>query len=138
QRLLAIEAEKLFDLASGPLARVSILRLADEEHILLLSIHHIIADAWSVKLFFEELAACYANEETRLPTLQAQYSDFAEWQRERIEAGALAQQIDFWKGQLADAPLLLNLPTDHARPAAPTANGGRQTISLDQDLARSL
>jgi len=138
QRLLTIEAEKPFDLASGPLARVSILRLADDEHILLLSIHHIIADAWSVKLFFQELAACYSNEEKRLPSLRAQYADFSEWQRERIEGGALAQQIDFWKQQLADAPLLLDLPTDHARPAAPTSNGGRQTISLDHDLAESL
>src|SRR4029079_17712612 len=96
-RLLALEAGKPFDLARGPLARVSILRLADQENILLLSIHHIIADAWSVKLFFAELAAGYTDEDSRLPLLQAQYADFAEWQRERIDAGALAQQIEFWK-----------------------------------------
>jgi amino acid adenylation domain-containing protein len=138
QRLLKAEAEKPFDLAIGPLARVSVLRLADEEHILLLSIHHIIADAWSVKLFFQELAACYSNEEKRLPALPVQYADFSEWQRERIEAGTLAQEIDFWKDQLADAPLLLNLPTDHPRPTAPTSNGARQTVSLDHELAQSL
>ncbi|HEY6230879.1 MAG TPA: condensation domain-containing protein, partial [Pyrinomonadaceae bacterium] len=138
RRLLALEAEKRFDLARGPLARVSIFRLADREYILLFSIHHIIADAWSVKLFFAELAAYYADEESRLPLLPAQYGDFAEWQREQIEAGALAQQIDFWKKQLAAAPLVLDLPTDRVRPVAPTSNGGKQTVALDHDLAQSL
>ena len=136
QRVLKIEAEKPFDLARGPLARVTVLRVADEEYILLLSIHHIVADAWSLNLFFHELAAVYLGEE--LPALRVQFADFAKWQRERLDGGALSAQLAYWKKQLAGAPLMLDLPTDRPRPVMLSSHGGTQTISLSSELRQSL
>ncbi|HEV2828702.1 MAG TPA: amino acid adenylation domain-containing protein [Pyrinomonadaceae bacterium] len=138
QRLLTLEAERPFDMTCGPLARVNVLRLAAEEHVLLLSIHHAVADAWSISLFFSELASFYLNEESQLPALRVQYADFAEWQRARLNGGALSAQLAYWKQQLANAPLVLDLPTDRLRPLMLSSHGARQAISLVQDLRQAL
>ena len=138
QRLLTVEAERPFDLTCGPLARVTVLRVAAAQHILLLSIHHIVADAWSIDLFFSELASLYLSDESQLPALRVQYADFAQWQRERLESRALSAQLTYWKQQLANAPLVLDLPTDRLRPAMLSSHGARQVITLGQDLRQSL
>ncbi|MGK8893959.1 non-ribosomal peptide synthase/polyketide synthase [Burkholderia gladioli] len=108
------------DLARGPLLRAGLLRLAADRHVAMLTLHHIIADAWSVGVLLNEIAECYQaaleGRPAALPELAIQYTDFAAWQRERLSRGALDTQLDYWVHQLADAPTLLPLPTDHARP----------------------
>lgn len=139
RQILRIETEKPFDLARGPLARVTLLRTADEEYLLLLSIHHIIADAWAIRIFLKELAAfCQdAADEASLPGLPGQYADFANWQRNTQAGDALNHQLAYWRRQLEGAQLL-DLPTDYPRPAVSTSQGGQRTISLSQTLSQSL
>src|SRR5262249_14328971 len=116
-----------FDLANGPLLRCSLLKLASDDHLLLLAFHHIVFDAWSRNILLRELGACYAAFSTgrspQLPPLEIQYPDFAIWQRDYLSGDKLNQQVNFWKQQLADAPPHLDLPTDHARPPLQTFNG---------------
>ncbi len=132
ERLLALEAERPFDLSGGPLLRLTVFHTADEENVLLLSIHHAIADAWSVNLFFQELAAFYLDKPAQ--PLPIQYLDYAAWQQ---HAGTDAQ-LAFWKHELASAPFVLDLPTDRPRTLATTSRGAKQSFSLNSDLSRSL
>jgi len=131
-RLLAEESRRPFDLAAGPLLRTALLRLSPEEHWLLLTVHHIVADGWSMKILMRELAALYAaaaapGSPSPLPELPMQYADFAAWQRSRLAgealASQLASQLDYWRRQLAGAPTSLDLLTDHPRPAQQTYAG---------------
>ena len=126
-RLLAIQtARKPFDLATGPLLRVALLRLNDQEHVGLLTLHHIICDGWSVGVFLSELTRLYAAYSTGspspLPVLPIQYADFAHWQRERLQGELLDAQVAYWRNQLAHVPVL-DLPTDHPRPGTLTYRG---------------
>lgn len=134
ERLIALEAERPFDLSAGPLLRLTVFRVADEENVLLLSIHHAIADSWSVNLFFQELAAFYLDSSGELPLLPIQYLDYSAWQQHADRDAQLA----FWKHELASAPLVLNLPTDHPRTLATSSRGAKQSISLNPDLSRLL
>lgn len=140
QRLIRIEAEKPFDLSRGPLLRVTALRLAEEEHVLLLSIHHIISDAWAIKIFFQELSAFYQNQgrEESLTELRIQYAEFAQWQRNWLDGEVLQQQLAYWKKQLEGAPSSLELPTDYPRPANPTFRGAQTSIALPASLTELL
>jgi acyl carrier protein len=140
QRIINTESKKLFDLASGPLARVTLVRIAPEEHLLLLSIHHIIADAWALKIFFQELAALYHDSaaEASLPNLQTQYADFANWQRQALSGDVLDEQLAYWRQQLAGAPVTTDIPSDHPRPASPTSRGAQHSLSLSPGLSHSL
>ena len=127
--LLRREQNGKFDLAAGPLLRAKVIRLKAGEHVLLLSIHHIICDGWSVGVFNREFMALYegfqnGRREDALPPLAIQYADFTLWQRSWLEAGTLAQQLAFWKEYLADAPPELGLPLDRPR-------GPRQTFAAD-------
>jgi non-ribosomal peptide synthetase component F len=139
-RLIHSETEKPFDLSRGPLLRVSLFRLADDEHVLLLSIHHIISDAWALKVFFAELAKFYEAEDgnVELPQLPIQYADFAEWQRQNTQGAQLAEHLTYWKTQLQGAPFLLNLPSDFAAPEQPTFAGGQQSTFLPARLSQAL
>lgn len=121
RRLAMVEAQRPFDLAVGPLVRGTLLRLADEEHVALFSVHHIVTDGWSTALFVQEISALYATCAEGGPSLLVepalQYADYAVWQRDWLEGGALEIQLDYWKDRLAGAPELLEVPTDRPRPA---------------------
>jgi amino acid adenylation domain-containing protein len=137
QRLIRIEAEQPFDLSCGPLLRVTVFQLAEEDHVLLLSIHHIISDAWAIKIFFQELASVYQNQamEQSQPELRIQYADFARWQRSRLDGELLEQQLAYWKKQFEGAPPSLKLPTDYPRPASPSFRGAQASIALPDGLS---
>jgi ribosomal protein S18 acetylase RimI-like enzyme len=119
-RLANEEAHCAFDLAQGPLLRAGLLRLGPEEHVLLLTTHHIAADGWSVGVLFNDLGALYgalaAGKPSPLPELPVRYVDYACWQREWLQGPVLARQLAYWKQQLAGAAPFLELPTDHPRP----------------------
>ncbi len=138
KRLAAEDAQRPFNLAAGPLFRATLLRLRSHpfpvnppqpaEQVLLLNMHHIVSDGWSMGIFMRELAALYAaflaGKPSPLPDLPIQYADFAVWQRAWLEGEIMAEQLAYWRRQLADAPPTLNLPQDFPRLAQPTFRGG--------------
>ncbi len=140
--LVTKEARKPFALACGPLLRASLLRLADEEHLLLLTFHHIVADGWSMRLLVRELAETYealaAGHEVVLPELPMQYADHVIWQRQSLQGKALDEQLGYWKEKLAGVPPALNLPTDHARPTVQAYRGARHPFRLPDGLAEAV
>jgi amino acid adenylation domain-containing protein len=142
RRLLNDEAQRPFDLARGPLVRAALFVLDMEEHVLLLSMHHIIADDWSMGILSSDLKGLYDSfvmgRPPELPELPIQYADYAHWQRAGLQDGILARQLQYWKQQLAGAPRLLELPTDRPRPSALTLRGARHTVTLPLDLHNQL
>ncbi|MES2936877.1 MAG: non-ribosomal peptide synthase/polyketide synthase [Pseudomonadota bacterium] len=143
ERLARAEAQAPFDLARGPLLRQTLLRLAPEEHVLLVTMHHIVSDGWSLSVLVREVAALYAahaqgEEASPLPPLAVQYADYAAWQRQWLQGPVLQRQLDYWRGQLADAPALLALPTDRPRPPVRTHNGASLPFALDAATAAGL
>ncbi|MBD2786572.1 hypothetical protein ID858_17760, partial [Xenorhabdus sp. DI] len=136
------EAQAPFDFAQGPLFRGQLLQLAAEEHVLLLTLHHIITDGWSLGVLVRELGAFYraalAGHDALLPPLPIQYADYAVWQHEQLNDKVLAAQRDFWRDQLEGAPALLTLPTDRPRPAVQTYAGRQVAFHLDASLLASL
>ena len=141
RRLIWEEAERPFDLVTGPLFRTSLLRLAADEHVLLLSMHHIISDGWSIGVLLSELAALYQagvrGMALPLPELPVQYADFAVWQREWLQGEVRERQLSYWRRQLAGAATVLELPADHRRPASQSFRGGREVmfVSAPADAA---
>ena len=142
RRLADAEASRPFDLARGPLIRTMLLRLAPEEHVLLLTQHHIVSDGWSMGIFVRELAALYRascqGEVSPLAPLAFQYADFARWQREWLRGEVLAQQLAHWKRRMDGAPALVELPTDRPRPSLQTFRGADRALALPAGLARDL
>jgi amino acid adenylation domain-containing protein len=136
------EGERPFDLETGPLFRATLLRLADEEHLLLLSLHHIVSDEWSESVLFGELSALYADfsagGEASLPALPVEYADFAAWQREQLQGEGMERQLAYWRERLAGAPALLELPTDRRRPAVQTYRGAHERFALPGELLERL
>ncbi|HEU4881353.1 MAG TPA: amino acid adenylation domain-containing protein, partial [Longimicrobium sp.] len=136
------EAARPFDLAAGPLFRAALLRLDSEDHVLLLSMHHIVSDGWSMGVLDRELSALYAayarGEASPLPGLAVQYADYAVWQRAQLEGEALDRQLAYWRERLADAPALLELPTDHPRPPVRTYRGATVPVELSPELLERL
>ncbi|CAG0944142.1 partial nonribosomal peptide synthetase DhbF, partial [Gammaproteobacteria bacterium] len=128
ERLLAL-VERPFDLGRGPLLRVVLLELGPGERLLLLVMHHIVADGWSMAVLFGELSACYAarcrGEPAQLPPLAVQYADYASWQRRGLEDGELARQIDYWREQLDALPAYIRLPEDRPRRPLQRHRGAR-------------
>jgi amino acid adenylation domain-containing protein len=139
RRLVEEEAAALFDLARGPLIRGSLIRLADDDQVLLITMHHIVSDGWSMGVFTRELGALYAafraGEPDPLPPLPIQYGDFAVWQRRWVDGEVLKAQADYWKESLAGAPELLELPTDRARPPRQSFTGRLVRVELDAELS---
>ncbi|MDX8001228.1 non-ribosomal peptide synthetase, partial [Xenorhabdus sp. Reich] len=131
-----------FDLTQGPLIRGQLLQLADEEHVLLFTQHHIISDGWSIGIMVRELAALYqaalAGQDAALPPLPIQYADYAVWQRNELQGDHLTEQRDFWCAQLQGAPALLELPTDRPRPSVQSYAGSRVSFHLNADVLTSL
>jgi amino acid adenylation domain-containing protein len=140
-RLAGIEATIPFNLARGPLVRVTLVRLSEDTHVLLLTLHHIVADGWSVGVFTRELSTCYAafaaGRPATLPALRIQYADYAIWQREWLQGAVLDAQIAYWRTQLADI-LLLELPTDRPRPAIPSADGAVHGFLIPAALSAAI
>ncbi|MDT8905201.1 amino acid adenylation domain-containing protein, partial [Pseudomonas prosekii] len=136
------EALAPFDLSQGPLIRGRLLRLADDEHILLITQHHIISDGWSVGILVRELAALYRafsqQQPDPLPALPIQYADYAAWQHRTLSGERLARQADFWRDHLAGAPALLSLPTDRPRPATQSYRGGDVPVQIPAALRQRL
>nr|QEO74531.1 condensation domain-containing protein [uncultured bacterium] len=142
QRLIAQETCQPFNLSSGPLLRVSLLRLEENEQIVVVTMHHIISDGWSMGVFVREVVTLYeayaAGEVSPLPELTIQYADYAVWQREWLQGEVLEQQLDYWRRQLEGAPAVLELPTDHPRPAIQSFQGAQQSLSFAASLSHSL
>ena len=138
ERWMGREARCPFDLERGPLLRLTVLRRGPGFHVLLLTMHHIVSDGWSIGLFVRELAQVYhALDEgipLPMPPLPIQYADFASWQRGLLESGALEPQLAFWKERLAGAPPVLSLPTDHPRPVVLDSRGQRLSFSWPPPL----
>jgi amino acid adenylation domain-containing protein len=141
-RLAADEALKPFNLAEGPLLRLKLLRLAEDDHVLLITMHHIISDGWSIKVLISEMGelyGAYANgREVTLPELPIQYADFAVWQRDWLQGERLEEQLSYWREQLADAPPLLELPTDRPRPKFKTFHGADVHLNLSKSLSEDI
>jgi NRPS condensation-like uncharacterized protein len=140
-RLAGEEAREPFDLSHGPLLRVRLLRLDEREHVLLLSMHHIISDAWSLDVFVREIATLYAafaeGKPSPLPPLPLQYADFAAWQRSWLQGEVLDNHINYWKKQLRGATAL-ELPTDRPRSAVQSYRGASHTFGLPANLTEAL
>ncbi len=136
-RLAAVEALRSFDLEAGPPLRATLLRLGDGEHVLLVTVHHIAFDGWSMGVFLRELAALYGGA-PELPLLAVQYADFAAWQRRRLAGEALERQIAWWRERLAGAPPVLALSLDRPRPPVQTFRGGTLRTALAPEAVRAL
>ncbi|HST57595.1 MAG TPA: amino acid adenylation domain-containing protein, partial [Longimicrobium sp.] len=138
RRRATAEGERPFDLAAGPLFRATLLRLAPDEHALLLGMHHVVSDGWSLGVLHGELSALYAayrdGGESPLPDLPVQYADYAVWQREQLTGDLLDRQLAWWTERLAGAPALLELPTDHPRPAVQGYRGALEPVALPAAL----
>ncbi|MEA2173844.1 MAG: hypothetical protein QOD00_1436 [Blastocatellia bacterium] len=136
------EARRLFDLSKGPLLRATVLRAGAERHVLLITMHHIVSDGWSMSVFIRELGALYAaylkGEPSTLEELKIQYADFAHWQRQWLTGDVLKRQVNYWKRQLRGVPPLLELPTDQPRPAIQTFRGAMLDFEIDRRLAGQL
>jgi acyl carrier protein len=142
QRLACEEAQRPFDLSTGPLVRARLLRLSPEDHVLLLSMHHIVSDGWSMGVLVREVAALYeayaVGAESTLKELSLQYGDYALWQRDWLQGEVLDQQLSYWRKQLAGVPPVLELPTDYPRPAVRTFNGASLSLRLPRWLTEEL
>jgi len=142
RRLATVEARTPFDLAKGPLFRVSILKAGENDHVLLITMHHIISDGWSIGVLVREITATYAafiqGKPCPLPELPIQYADFAEWQREYLKDEVLQRQLNFWKEQLGDSPPLLELPTDRPRPQIQTNVGASERMIFSPELTNKI
>ncbi|HSU13619.1 non-ribosomal peptide synthetase, partial [Longimicrobium sp.] len=137
RRLAQEDAERPFDLERGPLLRATLVRLADEEHVLLLCMHHIISDGWSMGVLFRELFTLYESA-SPLPPLAVQYADFAVWQRGWLQGEVLRRQLAWWRERLGGAPPVLELPTDRPRPAVASSRGASHGFRLPADVTRGL
>jgi aspartate racemase len=142
RRLSTEEVRKPFDLSKGPLMRARLLRLDEDDHVLLLTLHHIISDGWSMGVLVGEVAALYTaffeNRPSPLAELPIQYADFAEWQREWMQGDALEAQLDYWKGQLKGVPPVLELPTDRPRPPVQSFQGTQESFALSESVTEEL
>jgi amino acid adenylation domain-containing protein len=139
--LAQTEVRRPFDLAQGPLIRATLVRLSHVEHVLLLAMHHIVSDGWSHDVFWRELGVLYesftAGKPSPLPALSIQYMDFTHWQQQWLQGEILDTQLGYWKRQLAGVSML-QLPTDHPRPAVQTFRGARHSLTLSPRLTRAL
>ncbi|MFN8439524.1 MAG: amino acid adenylation domain-containing protein [Caldilineaceae bacterium] len=142
KRLMFVEATQPFNLASGPLLRGQLLQLGEEEFVLLLTMHHIISDGWSINVMISELGALYAAFCQDLPSplaeLPVQYADFAQWQRQWLCEKRLENELAFWRERLHGASPLLELPTWQPRPPIQTLRGARLRFTLDRELTHQL
>ena len=142
KRLCTEEAQRPFDLTRDVLLRAKLFRMGETDHILLLTMHHIASDGWSVGLLVRELGTLYQafleGKPSRLPELPIQYVDYAVWQREWLQGEVLEGQLDYWRKQLEGTPALLELPTDRSRPAVQRFRGALMPGELPRSLSVAL
>jgi amino acid adenylation domain-containing protein len=142
ETIVAREAKRPFDLENGPVLRLLLLRLAEQEHVLLVNMHHIVSDAWSLNIFMDEVASLYSaaldQKPASLPELPLQYADYAVWQRNWLMEDAGKRQLAYWVGRLADAEAPLVLPADRPRPAKPSYRGDTVPFTLSEGLVDDL
>jgi len=142
QRLVNAEAQQPFDLAHGPLLRVTLIRLNDAEHVALLTMHHIVSDGWSMAVLIQELTTLYTafwmGQPSPLPELPIQYADFAVWQRQWLQGKVLDRHLSYWRNQLSGDLPVLQLPTDRPRPRVQTFRGATHAFALPVGLTESL
>ncbi|RKI39793.1 non-ribosomal peptide synthetase, partial [Corallococcus sp. AB049A] len=142
QRKVEADARQPFDLRNGPLLRTALVRLAEEEHLLLVTMHHIVSDGWSMGVLVRELVAFYeafsTGQTPTLPPLPVQYTDFAAWQRNWLQGETLDAQLGYWKEQLQGAPAALELPTDFPRPAIQSHAGATLSVRIPQATSDAL
>ncbi|REJ55603.1 MAG: amino acid adenylation domain-containing protein [Microcystis aeruginosa DA14] len=142
QQLKQKQATQPFDLAKESLIRITLVVLSETEHFLLVCMHHIISDGWSIEVFIHELTSLYnaytQNHPANLAPLPIQYADFALWQKQWLQGDVLQSQLNYWQNQLTAAPPLLSLPTDHPRPAVQSFVGTQQEFSLSPKLSQAL
>ncbi|WP_338885026.1 amino acid adenylation domain-containing protein [Xenorhabdus sp. TH1] len=142
EKIACLEANHPFDFVHGPLARGRLLKLAEDQHVLLLTQHHIISDGWSVSVFMQELSTLYRafcqGQPDPMPALTIQYADYVLWQKNELQGEALEKQAEFWRNTLQGAPALLEVPTDRPRPAKQSYTGGRVNIILPPALQTGL
>jgi amino acid adenylation domain-containing protein/non-ribosomal peptide synthase protein (TIGR01720 family) len=142
ESIIIEEARKPFDLEKGPLTRVKVLQLADDHFVIVLNMHHIISDGWSMGILMNEVAALYrafsANQPDPLPPLRIQYVDFAAWQRQWLSGRVLEEQLNYWKRVLGNGSPPLQLPTDKPRPVTPTSNGAHLQFKIDKATAEAM
>ena len=142
EALAAEEASAPFDLEAGPLIRGQLVRMGPADHVLLITLHHIVSDGWSMAILTRELSALYrafaAGEDDPLAPLEVQYADYAAWQRRWLSGEALAEQSTYWREALEGAPSLLELPTDRRRPARQDYSGDAIAFELDEALTAQL
>ncbi|PHN54303.1 non-ribosomal peptide synthetase [Pseudomonas sp. ICMP 8385] len=136
------EARTVFDLEQGPLLWVTLLRLDDEDHQLLVTLHHIIADGWSLNVLIDEFSRLYAaasqGQAVELPALTVQYADYGSWQRQWLAEGEGQRQLDYWKQQLGDEHPTLSLATDHPRSAQQRHSAARYSLRLEAGLGEAI
>ena len=136
------ECRNCFDLEGGPLIRGRLIREGEDEYTLLITMHHIVSDGWSMGVFLNELSALYRafvkGEEDPLAELEVQYADYAVWQREWVEGEVLREQAEYWKEALAGVPEVLELPADHARPGQQDYAGEFVGLGLGKELTAGL
>ncbi len=135
-------AQEPFNLTTGPVWRAKLIKISSQDHIFLLTLHHIMADGWSMELVYDELSLLYQSfiksEPPHLLPLPIQYVDFSEWQHERLKRQAFSSQVNYWKKQLKDTPPILDLPTDFPRPSKLSGNGTVQPIDIPRSLSHAL
>ena len=141
RRLVREEARRPFDLSRGPVLRVALVRFAEQDYVLLLTLHHIVSDGWSMGVLFGELSTLYeaflAGKPSPLPALPIQYADYAVWQREWLTGEVLETQLSYWKKQLREIPEV-NLPTDRPRSVVASRRGARQSFVLSTEITEQL
>ena len=148
RRRVVEEAQKPFDLTTGPVMRVRLLQLGNKksksitQYVFVLVMHHIVSDGWSMGVFIDEIATLYSvyldGKTSPLKDLQVQYYDFSAWQRDWLQGEVLEKQLAYWREQLSDQPKILNLPTDHPRPAVQTSVGDVEPFSLPVGLTEKI
>jgi hypothetical protein len=138
REMVTAERREPFDLTTGPMLRVKLLRLSDEDHVVLLTMHHIVSDGWSVGLLIKEVATLYAaysqGDGSPLLELPVQYRDFAVWQRGWLQGEELERQLGYWRVQLSELPVL-ELPTDRARPSMQSYDGAYAGFRLSPEVS---
>ncbi|MFP2933118.1 amino acid adenylation domain-containing protein, partial [Pyxidicoccus sp. 3LG] len=141
-RLVQLDTQRPFDLASGPLLRVTVLTLSPEEHVLAINMHHVVSDGWSQGVLIREMGAFYEGfrqgRPVQLPELPVQYADYAAWQRGWLQGEVLEAQLSWWREQLEGAPAALELPTDRPRPAKQSFRGAQLPVQLPAALSAQL
>ena len=142
KQLAIAESTSPFNLSKGPLLRAKLINLSENEHILIINMHHIISDGWSIGILIRELGqvlnSLIKGKQSELQPLPIQYADFSVWQRQWLEAGELGRQLSYWKEQLQDSPDLLHLPIDYTRPPVQTYNGSTINFNISENLTTKI